>query len=66
MRRPLFRPQQRISLISFVVVLMCLSHSGCGGDTATSPSSDELSEYVSENPHDFDSGATLDNGNTTE
>ncbi|WP_339939789.1 hypothetical protein [Novipirellula rosea] len=66
MLRPMFRPQLKSSFLCLVVVLLCLSHSGCGGDTATSPSSDELSEYVSENPHEFDSGATLDNGNTAD
>ncbi|WP_372718157.1 hypothetical protein [Novipirellula sp.] len=66
MSRPLFRLQLKSSLLCLVIVFLFLSHSGCGGDAATSPSSDELSEYVSENPHDFDSGATLDNGNTTE
>jgi hypothetical protein len=40
-----------------------IGFSGCD-DSATAPSDDELDQYVEENPHDFDSNASLDDGDT--
>ncbi|EGF25764.1 MAG TPA: hypothetical protein DDX19_27035 [Rhodopirellula baltica] len=37
---------------------------GCDGSATSAPSDDELSQYVEENPHDFDSNASVDDGDT--
>tara|TARA_R100000365_G_C2689480_1_gene31897 strand:+ start:47 stop:217 length:171 start_codon:yes stop_codon:yes gene_type:complete len=37
---------------------------GCDGSETSAPSDGELSQYVEENPHDYDSNASLEDGDT--
>ena len=51
-------------LLSFALGVLCVS--GCGGDSPTAPSNDELSDYVANQTETFDSGADLQGGDTAE
>jgi hypothetical protein len=51
------------SLTAGLLILL----TGCGGEGRSAPEPDEISEYVSELPQEYDSGATLgDSGDTAE
>ena len=55
---------RHFSLIVAGFVLLHLV--GCGEPATTTPSGDELSQYVAENPSDLSSGADLDSGDTAD
>ncbi|MCC9656670.1 hypothetical protein [Rhodopirellula halodulae] len=48
----------------WALALLCAAMlAGCD-NSPSAPSDDELSQYVDENPHDFDSNASVDGGDT--
>ncbi|MEO9592717.1 hypothetical protein [Rhodopirellula bahusiensis] len=51
-------------LLCLMALWGLLGSLGCDSSATTAPSDDELTQYVDENPHDFDSNASLDDGDT--